>query len=64
MDTFTSLSALIGALLSGGLLVYYLRANPSQFTSHNVQKSLTILGMLALLLIALLSFIVSLMRMR
>ncbi|QLH41795.1 MAG: hypothetical protein HWD59_03095 [Coxiellaceae bacterium] len=48
----------IGAILVLGLILYTVRSHPQAFSRANLSKSITVLGVLALLLIGFIALIV------
>lgn len=62
MNTMITLASFLSVLLAGILFYYYQKQRPDQFTGDNIQKSLSTLGVLALCLMALIWFMITLMR--
>jgi hypothetical protein len=62
MGLMSQLLMLAAALFIGWMAYRFIRQNPGSLSRENVSKSVTTLGVLALLLIALVGFLVILIR--
>ncbi len=62
MSTLNTILMLAAALFIGWMAYRYIRANPGALSKENVSKSLTTLGVLALLLIGFVTLLVMFVR--
>ncbi|MEC8461110.1 MAG: hypothetical protein VXY77_02770 [Pseudomonadota bacterium] len=62
MNTYSVIPSIVIALLLAVGLYYRVRQKPEQFTSSSIQKTLFTLGILALVLIAFVGLMVSILR--
>ncbi len=62
METFYQILALLGAGFIIWFLYNYIKKQPEQFSKDNLNKSFSTLGVLALILIAFITFLVWMVR--